>query len=109
MAKKTIIKNEIKEKILNYISLLRKSGIDVKQAILFGSFAKGYSSSSSDIDLCVISPQFGKDSFNESVFLARKANEIDPMIEPYPLHPSELKEKFIPLICEIKKYGIRFA
>jgi predicted nucleotidyltransferase len=109
MAKKTVLKKEIKSKITKYINLLKTSGIKIEQVILFGSFAKGNPKPWSDIDLCVVSSEFGKDEFKESVFLAREANKIDPIIEPYPLNPIALKEKFIPLIHEIITYGIRIV
>ena len=83
MAQKQDLKENLKEKILNYITLLEKEGVHIKKAIVFGSYAKGRIKPWSDIDLCLVSEQFGKHN-----------------------HPLDLKEKYDPLAAEIRKHGI---
>lgn len=106
MAQKKALKKGLKKKILNYIALLEKEGIYIKKAIVFGSYAKGRVEPWSDIDLCLVSEQFGKDIFREGVKVSRLARRVEPLIEPHPYHPADLKEKYDPLAAEIRKHGI---
>lgn len=89
-----------------YVKSVKKSGIDVSNAYLFGSYAKENPHKDSDIDICVISPKFGKDYFEESLKLRHITNKIDLRIEPVPLNPKDMKDKYSTLASEIKKYGI---
>lgn len=106
MAQKQDLKENLKKKILDYITLLEKEGIYIKKAIVFGSYAKGRVKPWSDIDLCLVSEQFGKHIFEEGVKLSRLARQIEPLIEPHPYHPLDLKEKYDPVAAEIRKHGI---
>ena len=106
MAKKTTLRKNIRTIVSKYIDLLKDEGISVEKAIVFGSFAKGNPKPYSDIDICIVSSQFGKDDFEESVLLARKANEINPLIEPHPYSPQSLSMKYDSLANEIRRYGI---
>jgi predicted nucleotidyltransferase len=72
---------------------------------MFGSFAKGKEKNYSDLDLCVVSPAFGKDTHKELVNLMILAGKVDDMIEPHPYHPKDLKDKWDPLAYQIKKTG----
>ena len=95
------------KKIANkYVSEVVKSGIPVSAAYLFGSYAKGISNMYSDIDICIISPKFGKDYFKESLKLDSLTNGVDSRIEAVPLNPKDLDDKYSTLASEIKKYGI---
>lgn len=106
MAQKKVLKEKLKKKILNYIAFLEKEGIYVKKAIVFGSYAKGRVKPWSDIDLCLVSKQFGGDIFEESVKVSRLARQVEPLIEPHLYHPTDFKEKYDPLAAEIRKHGI---
>lgn len=95
------------KKIANkYIEEVKKSGITVKSAYLFGSYAKGNQNTNSDIDICIISPNFGKDYFEESLKLRYLTNNIDTRIEAVPFSLTDLDDKYSTLATEIKKYGI---
>ena len=52
----------VKETVLNiiqsYLDILKASGIQASQAVLFGSWARGEQREESDIDLIVIAPEF---------------------------------------------------
>lgn len=106
MVKKTALKKDLKKKILDYLTLLRKKGIPIKKAIVFGSYAKGKIKPWSDIDLCLVSEEFGKDIFEEGVKVSRLARQVEPLIEPHPYHPDDFKEKYDPLAAEIRNHGI---
>jgi len=81
MAKESIIKT-----IKNYMKELSRIGIPVKQAILFGSYAKETNHKWSDIDLIVISDKYDKDYNREDInLLWRTAARTDNRIEPIPV------------------------
>lgn len=108
MVQKTLL-NDTPENLINrYRAVLKRSGIDAEQLILFGSYAKGESKPWSDLDLCVVSKGFGKNRLQESMDLAALTVKVDSMIEPYPCHPDDLNNKYDPLIHEINTHGIPF-
>lgn len=92
-----------------FIDLVGRRGIQVQNAYLFGSYAKNQADESSDIDICVISPQLGKDLIDEMVLLDKIGSEIDSHIEPHPMSPSDFGEKYNFLAHEIKTYGIQIT
>lgn len=73
--------------------------------ILFGSYAKGIAKPWSDIDLCVVSDDFGVDDYEETVRLKKLTATVDPMIEPHPYHPKDLDNPYDPLAHEIRTTG----
>lgn len=97
---------ELENIILNYVKALQKDGrFNIQEAILFGSYAKGGAKIDSDIDLCVISPDFGKDDIEEGQYLFKKTIGVDSRIEPVGYSPVAYQKEESPLIYEIKKYG----
>jgi hypothetical protein len=58
----------------------------------------------SDIDLAIISPDFG-DMFEERLELMRLAVSMDDRIEPHPFRPEEFNDNQ-PLASEIRRTGI---
>lgn len=89
-----------------YIREVRKSGIPVTKAYLYGSYAKKTQKAGSDIDVCVISPIFGRDYFDESVKLRMLTLNVDSKIEPVAFNPIDINNKFDSLAVEINKTGI---
>ncbi|WP_449240917.1 nucleotidyltransferase domain-containing protein [Desulfoscipio gibsoniae] len=77
-------KRPIEISIKKYLEKLSANNIRVKKAILYGSYANGKADKDSDIDLAVISPDFGVDSFNEAILLRRFNRGIDLDISPRP-------------------------
>jgi predicted nucleotidyltransferase len=106
MAKQIPLEKDKINSIKKYIALLKKKRINVSKVILFGSHAKGLAKPDSDIDIAVISSQFGRDSFKEMTFLRKVALEIDSHIEPLPFSPQDLDNRYSTLAQEIKKYGV---
>ncbi|MBI5620532.1 nucleotidyltransferase domain-containing protein [Candidatus Gottesmanbacteria bacterium] len=93
-----------------YGLMLQRAGISYTQLIVFGSQAKGSAHSWSDIDVCVVSDRFGKDRHTERVTLMRaRRSDVLLDIEPHPYHPNDLEDKYDPLACEIRTYGIQVA
>jgi predicted nucleotidyltransferase len=93
--------------IKEFINALKREGINIDRVILFGSYAKGNVRPDSDIDIAVISKDFGKDRVEEGMSLFRIAGKIDPRLEPIPFSTKAYEnDTWIPLIYEIKQKGI---
>ncbi len=96
---------------LNAISLyyeLRKNQIHPDIIILFGSHSKGDSTPSSDVDLAVVSRDFGKNRIKEGAKINKILYKIFPEAEAIPISLNEYlnSENVSPILNEIKKTGI---
>lgn len=109
MAGQSVLDKKEINLINKYVTLLKKKGIKVSQVILFGSHAKGNAKPDSDIDIAVISSQFGRNNLKEMMLLRKLALEIDSHIEPLPFSPQDLEDRYSTLSQEIKKYGVLLA
>ena len=103
------INKEVQEKVLQFGRLLQQEGIPVSKLLIFGSYAKNTATNDSDIDVCVVSPTFGKDVVDEMQFLFKKRRNIDSRIEPYPSSLSEFEKIESPLMSEVRKYGLEIS
>ena len=93
--------------IKKFVDALKREGITIDRIILFGSYAKGHGRSDSDIDIAVISEDFGKDRVEEGMTLFRIAGKIDPRLEPVPFSIEMYEnDTWIPLIYEIREKGV---
>lgn len=106
MAKQISLGKKEADLIKKYVILLKQKGISVSKVILFGSHAKGKAKPDSDIDIAIISSQFGENNFKEMMMLRKLALEIDSHIEPLPFSPQGLDDRYSTLSQEIKKYGV---
>ncbi len=98
---------EIRNIILRFVRALDKTGIRVEKAVLYGFYASGSFRSGSDLDLAIISPDFGKDRFEEGKKLLQIAWRVDPRMEPVPISSESYEnDTWIPLIYEIRQKGI---
>ena len=98
---------KIRDVILRFTKALNRKGIRVERALLFGSYASGKDCANSDLDVAIVSPDFGKDRFEEGKMLFQIAWRIDPRIEPIPISSKAFEnDTWIPLIYEIKEKGI---
>ncbi|MDP1722360.1 MAG: nucleotidyltransferase domain-containing protein [Candidatus Gottesmanbacteria bacterium] len=79
----------------------------VQSAYLFGSFARGFIHDGSDIDVCIISPAFGKDYFDEEMDLRLETLKVDSRIEPVAFNPADFDDKYNLLVHEVKTHGIQ--
>lgn len=93
--------------ISNFVNALKEKGIRVEQVYLYGSYAYGEPKHESDIDIAVVSPDFGKDRYEEGKLLRQIAWRINSRIEPIPISKeSFLNDDWIPLVYEIKARGV---
>lgn len=107
MDKKRVINEAVKNKISDFARLLAQSGVAANQIILYGSYAKGTAREGSDIDLCVISPLFGKNPDYYFKKIWHLAAKIDSAITPISFTPADLNDKYSTLVNEINQHGIR--
>lgn len=90
-----------------FVKAVERKGIRVEKAFLYGSYARGKTRAESDIDVAIVSPDFGIDRYEEGKLLRQIAWRIDARIEPVPISEETfLKRDWIPLIYEIKANGI---
>ncbi len=102
-----MVEEEVIKKIDEFVKALKRDNINVAKVILYGSRVSGKAHEYSDIDVAIVSPDFGKDRFEEGVRLFKIACEIDSLIEPIPLSlESYEKDTWVPLIYEIRVNGI---
>lgn len=93
--------------IRKFAKELTARGIRVDKIILYGSHVKGTARPDSDIDIAVVSRDFGKDRTEEGMMLFRIAGDVDARIEPVPLSLKAYKEDtWVPLIYEIRTNGV---
>ena len=102
-----MVNPEITSIILRFVAVLNSKGIRVEKAVLYGSYASGNVHASSDLDLAIVSPDFGKNRFEEGKMLLQLAWRVDPRLEPIPISSESYeKDTWVPLIYEIKEKGI---
>jgi predicted nucleotidyltransferase len=82
-------KKQVINKIKDYIKALIRKNIKVEKVYLFGSYAHGNAKTYSDIDVAVISPDFGKSYLEETRLLMKIARDVDLMISPDPYSVEE--------------------
>ena len=78
-------------KLKEIISSLGES-IPIDNAYLFGSYAKGNPKSYSDVDVAVVSTEFGRNYIEEPVFLMDAFHDTRLMVEPNVFTRDEYKE-----------------
>jgi len=90
-----------------YLQSLEEAHISVSEMYLFGSYSQNTQHEHSDIDVAVVSPDFGHCRPDERVQLlvARGKSFLD--IEPHPIGLNDFRENdWDPFVKEVKK-GIR--
>lgn len=98
---------EVRDIILRFADAVAGKGVRVEKIVLYGSYASGEVHADSNLDIAVVSTDFGKDRFEEGKMLLQLAWRIDPRIEPVPISSESYeKDTWIPLIYEIRQKGI---
>ena len=101
----SILDQSILIPIRQFVDKLKQDKLPISQILIFGSWAKGTATQYSDIDIGVVSSQFGKDEMKEMAYLLKKTRGIDAPIEPHPVGVIDLQNETTPLYAEIKKWG----
>lgn len=100
------IKKDIEEKVRSYVRTF-EGDIPVSAVYVFGSQAKGTATETSDIDVAVVSPSFGRDSFADGAYLQKKL-WLSPYknIDAVGYSPGDFADDSLPLVAEIKRHGV---
>ncbi len=91
--------------INQYLSRLKAETLNVKEVFFFGSRARGTSHKWSDYDICVVSPDFGRDRIAETTKLLMLAADMNENIEPHPMSVEEFNDPNNDFAKEIKRTG----
>lgn len=99
---------EIKSLSLKARRLLIANHIHPEIIIVFGSQVKGTPREDSDLDMAIVSSDFGKDRFEEGVLLNTFLSALDSRIEAIPIGLNEYldQKNSNPLLAQIKNTGI---
>ncbi len=98
---------DIDKIVLRFTDAARKEGISIEKVVLYGSYASGHYSDDSDIDVAIVSRDFGRDRTEEGMMLFRIAGKIDARIEPVPISLKAYEnDTWVPLIYEIREKGV---
>lgn len=75
---------------------------------MFGSQVKGMPREDSDLDMAIVSSDFGKDRFEEGVLLNTLLSTLDSRIEAIPIGLNEYldQKNSNPVLAQIKNTGI---
>ena len=104
MAKKKL-PQKVSSIVKRYIESLKQDNLKIKNIYIYGSYAKGTAHKDSDIDLCVVSPDFKK--MDPWKYLWRKCLDTDTLyIQPVGFAPEDFVDES-PLVWEIKQTGVR--
>ena len=99
---------KIKNTINSYLQALHKNNIPIKEAILFGSYAKGNPQEWSDIDIALVSDVFIGNRIDDKDKIRKITLSISSELEVIPFSPNDFNEHN-PLVKEIIKTGIRLV
>ena len=89
----------------NYLKRLKEANLNISDAWLFGSYAKGNQHKDSDIDIAIIINDNLPVTFETEVKMmtCRKGEEI--LIEPHVFSKCDF-EQSLPLVDQIIKFGV---
>ena len=79
---------------------------DISQVYIFGSVAKNSAKDFSDIDVAIVSDQFGRDYWEERKKVSDIAARVDDRIEVHLFSCEDFSNQYDTLVSEIKKYGV---
>lgn len=105
-----MVTQDIRDIISQLVAVVSSRGIHVDKALLYGSVATGRDTSDSDLDVAIVSSDFGRDRFSEGKMLMQLAWRIDARLHPVPVSADSYKnDTWIPLIHEIRQHGVEIA
>jgi len=107
----TSIKNRVSrsvlQKVQDYLKHLQAQGLSIHSAYIFGSRVRGRTDRWSDIDVCVVSPDFGpRNDGITYLWRALRKQDTQAGIEPIGFHPNEFSDD-VPVVHEIQRRGVR--
>jgi len=100
-------KRQVFKIVKEYINYLRNNKVNVREAYIFGSFARGSYNEDSDIDLAIVLDNV-QNTFTMQIELMKLSRKIDTRIEPHPFDKSEFNTSN-PFAKEILTKGIKVS
>lgn len=77
-------KKQVEIVVKHYLRILKDNNIAVERAILYGSQTSGAANKDSDIDIVIVSKDFGRDYIKDAVRLKLLTLKVNPDISPRP-------------------------
>lgn len=102
------IPTEIKKTIDKYLQALKRNNVPIKEAILFGSFAKGNNKKWSDIDIALVSDIFEGNRIDDKDKIRNITLSISSEIEVIPFSTDDFNLQN-PFVKEILNTGIKLV
>jgi predicted nucleotidyltransferase len=93
------------DSVKRYVSFLKENDFKVRQAYVFGSYAKGNFTDDSDIDLAVVMNDLSN-SFTMQIELMKISRKFDTRIEPHPFDENDF-DTTNPFAHEILTTGVQ--
>jgi uncharacterized protein len=100
--------DKVSNAIERYMDALNKNNVPIKEAILFGSYAKGDYNKWSDIDIALVSDLFGGNWIDDKDKIRMITLSISSEIEVVPFSPDDFNLQN-PFAKEILKTGIKLV
>lgn len=79
----------------------------VSEMYVFGSVVTGSAHQASDVDVAVISSEFGQDYWKETQTVERIAQHVDDAIEVHLFHPRDFTNPYDSMATAIRAQGIK--
>lgn len=98
----------IEKKVRQYLNILKKSNIGLKELYLFGSTNKSIIDSDSDIDIAVVVDSYKGDIVDIFFLLLKLRRNIDIRIEPHPFESKDFNDSN-PFASEIIRTGKKIS
>ena len=96
---------KIQKLIKKYINALEKNNVPIRQAVLFGSYARGHAHDWSDIDIALVSDAFEGTRFRDRNKIRKITVGISSDLSPLPYRTNDFTPDD-PFVKEILKTGI---
>lgn len=100
---KAMVNSEILKNIKSFLTLIPEN-LGLREAYLFGSYAKGLEKESSDVDVALVFDRI-EDFFQMQQELRKLRRKVDLRIEPHPLKSQDFNSQN-PFAKEIQETGI---
>lgn len=97
---------KVKNTVISYLQALGRNNIPIKEAILFGSYARGNYQEWSDIDIALVSDIFEGNRIDDKDKIRKITLSISSEIEAIPFSPKDFNLQN-PFAKEILTTGIR--
>lgn len=97
---------KVKKIAKKYINKLEKSGFEIQEAFIFGSYGRGNFHEASDIDIAIVSDELEKDWDEKENFLWRQVVGLDARLSPVGFTRKGFNINN-PLVWEVKEHGIK--